>query len=133
MIVLDTHALVWWVSDSRRLGARARRAIDAAVRAKEPIGVSCISAWEIAMLVKADRLRLAIPVDDWLAQVELLPFFEFFPVDNRISLRAVTLDGLTHKDPADRIIVATALGVGAALVTADERLQAYRPLKTIWA
>jgi PIN domain nuclease of toxin-antitoxin system len=133
VIVLDTHALVWWISDSSRVGARARRAIDAAVRAKEPIGVSCISAWEITMLVKADRLRLTIPVDDWLAKVEGLPFFEFFPVDNRVGLRAVTLDGFTHKDPADRIIVATALGVGAALVTADERLQAYRPLKTIWA
>jgi PIN domain nuclease of toxin-antitoxin system len=133
VIVLDTHALVWWISDSSRLGARARRAIDAAVRAKERIGVSCISAWEIAMLVKADRLRLTIPVDGWLAQVELLPFFEFLPVDNRVGLRAVALDGFTHKDPADRIIVATALGVGAALVTADERLQAYRPLKTIWA
>ncbi len=48
-------------------------------------------------------------------------------------MRAVALDGFTHKDPADRIIVATALGVGAALVTADKRLQAYRPLKTIWA
>ena len=85
------------------------------------------------MLVKADRLRLTIPVDEWLAQVELLPFFEFLPVDNRVSLRAVALEGFTHKDPADRIIVATALGVGAALVTADERLHAYRPLKTIWA
>lgn len=85
------------------------------------------------MLVKADRLRLTIPVDEWLAQVELLPFFDFLPVDNRVGLRSVTLDRFTHKDPADRIIVATALGVGATLVTADERLQAYRPLKTIWA
>lgn len=132
MIVLDTHALVWWISDPSRLGARARRAIDAAVRAKESIGVSCISAWEVAMLVKAERLRLTIPVDAWLAQVELLPFFEFVPVDNRIGMRAVALDAFPHRDPADRIIVATALGVGAALVTADERIQAYRPLKTIW-
>ncbi|MGH7654956.1 MAG: PIN domain-containing protein, partial [Gemmatimonadaceae bacterium] len=59
-------------------------------------------------------------------------FFEFIPVDNRISLRAVSLNDFVHKDPADRIIAATALGVGASLVTADERLHAYRPLKTIW-
>ena len=132
MIVLDTHALVWWVSDPARLGARARRAIDTAVANKDRVAVSSISAWEIAMLAHAGRLELTIDVDAWLGQVEALPFIEFVPVDNRIALRAVALASFPHRDPADRIIVATALGAGAPLVTADERLQSYRPVRTIW-
>jgi PIN domain nuclease of toxin-antitoxin system len=132
VIALDTHALVWWASDPSRLGAKARRAIDAAIEARERLVVSCISAWEIAMLVKAERLRLTIDVEPWLAHLESLPYLDFIPVDNRIGIRAVTLDDFPHRDPADRIIVATALGLGATLVTADERLLGYRPLKTIW-
>ncbi len=133
MIVLDTHALVWWVSEPARLGARARRAINAAVDAREPIAVSSISAWEISVLASVGRLKLRMDVAAWLAQVESLPFFNFVPVDNRIAVRSANLEGFPHRDPADRIIVATALSFGATLVTADERIRAYRPLKTTWA
>ena len=60
------------------------------------------------------------------------PEIEFVPVDNRIALRSVHLDGFEHRDPADRIIVATALGLKAVLVTADARLRAYAPVATVW-
>ena len=132
MIVLDTHALVWWVSDPRRLGSKARRTVEAAVGADDGIAVSSISIWEIAMLVAARRLELTMDVESWIARVESLPGLHFVPVDNVIARRAVTLDGFPHRDPADRFIVATAIGLGASLVTADERLQAYRGVRTIW-
>ena len=132
MIALDTHALVWWVSDPARLGARARKAIEAAINEGDQLAVSSISTWEIAMLVAARRLELTMDVDTWVARVESYPGLTFVPVDNRIALRAVQLDRFPHRDPADRIIVATALGFGATLVTADERIRAYKPLRTIW-
>ena len=132
MIALDTHALVWWVSDPARLGARARKAIEAAINEGDQLAVSSISTWEIAMLVAARRLELTMDVDTWVARVESYPGLTFVPVDNRIALRAVQLDGFSHRDPADRIIVATALGLGATLVTADERIRAYRAVRTVW-
>jgi len=75
---------------------------------------------------------LTIDVADWIANVEALPLLSFVPVDNRIAVRAVQLEGLASRDPADRMIAATALGLGAILITADAHLRAYRPLETLW-
>lgn len=133
MIVLDTHALVWWVSAPKRIPARARRLLDGAVDAGDPIGVSSISIWEVAMLVERGRLGLRVPVDAWIASVEAVPFLQFIPLDNRIAFRAAALEGFPHRDPADRIILATALGLGSLLVTADTRLHAFGAVKTVWA
>lgn len=132
MIVLDTHALIWWVSDPARVPAKARRLLDAAVNAGEQIAVSSISIWEVAMLVDRGRLTLTLALDVWIRQVESLSFLSFHSVDNRIAARAVRLDDFPHRDPADRIIAATALELGATLVTADARLRGYAPVKTVW-
>src|SRR5439155_12032485 len=126
------HALIWWVSEPARIPTKARRALDGALKAGQPISVSAISFWEIAMLVSRKRLALTIDAADWIAKVESLPFLTFVPVDNRIAVRAVDLEDFAHRDPADRIIAATALGLGATLITADARLRSYRPLKTLW-
>lgn len=132
MIVLDTHAWIWWVADPARIPAKARKLIDRSVAAAEPIRVSSISTWEVAMLVERGRLHLTMDVPSWIAASEALPFLEFVPVDNAIAVRSVQLPGFRHRDPADRIIVATALGLGATLVTGDSRLRRYRPLKAVW-
>lgn len=132
MILLDTHALVWWIAEPKRVPAKARRALDAAMKAGESIAVSSISVWEIALLVERKRLAFTIDSDAWINTLEALPFLTFVPVDNRIATRSVQLDGLPHRDPADRIIVATALGLGATVVTADTRLRRYKPLATVW-
>jgi prevent-host-death family protein len=132
VILLDTHALIWWVSEPSRIPELARRRIDAAVESGVPIGVSAISVWEVAMLVARDRLTFTMSAEQWISQVEALPFLTFLPVDNRIALRSVHLPDFPNRDPADRIIVATALGMHATLVTADQRLRAYAALKTVW-
>ncbi|CAN5515055.1 type II toxin-antitoxin system VapC family toxin [soil metagenome] len=132
MILLDTHALIWWVSEPSRVPVKTRRLLDAAVEAGQPIGVSSISIWEVAMLVAGGRLEFTMPADVWIAQVESLPFLTFLPVDNRIAVRAVQLEEFPHRDPADRIITATALGAGATLATADARLRGYAKLDTVW-
>jgi PIN domain nuclease of toxin-antitoxin system len=133
VILLDTHALVWWVAEPSRLGARARRAVDTAIQSKETVFVSSITAWEIAMLVAAKRLVLTVEYSAWLQRVEDLPFVEFVPVDNRIAVRAVELEDFPHRDPADRIIVATALGLGATLLTADDRIRSYKRVRSLWS
>ncbi len=130
MTVLDTHAWVWWVSGDPRLSDRARHEIERAMGAGS-LRVSSISAWEVAMLVARGRLELTMEVDDWVARSEALPFLAFVPVDNRIALRSVALAGL-HEDPADRIIVATALALGAQLVTRDRKLHGLPGLRAVW-
>ena len=132
-MVLDTHAWVWWVSSPARLPARARRRIDGAVTAGGPLLISSISAWEVAMLVARGRLELTLDLDTWLAKTEALPFVQFVPVDNRIALRAVSLPRFPHADPADRMIVSTAIVSGVPLVTGDARLRRYRQVETVWA
>lgn len=131
MIVLDTHTLLWWVNDPSTLSKPAKKAIDVAVKSKS-VHVSCISSWEIALLVERGRLRLALDVRDWICRCEALPFLTFVAVSNAIAVESVRLPDFPHADPADRIIAATALSLGAALVTKDDKLRNYSHVITIW-
>lgn len=131
MIVLDTHTWVWWVSTPEQLSGVARNEIDQA-RQRGEICISSISAWEVSLLVRKGRLELTTPVDDWIAKSEALPFIRFVPLDNRIAYRSNYLPGDLHEDPADRIIVATALTLGAPLVSRDTKIRDYPHVKTIW-
>ena len=131
MIVLDTHALVWWVTGDAELSANARAAIKKELNGGEII-VSSISAWEIAMLVAREKLVLTVDVDAWLAAVAEIEVVRFVPVDNEIAVKSVSLPGEFHKDPADRMIVATARVLAVPLVTKDEKMRAYLQVKTIW-
>jgi PIN domain nuclease of toxin-antitoxin system len=133
VIALDTHAFVWWLASPDRIPRKARARLDRAVGKAEPLRVSSVSVWEVAMLVARGRLTLTMDVAAWIGAAEALPQLEFVPVDNAVALRAAGLPASFPRDPADRIIAATALGLGATLVTADERLRAYRPLVTLWA
>ena len=129
--MLDTHTWVWFVSNPELLSKASRKAIDAAIM-KKAIFISSISAWEVAQLAVKERLELTIPIDDWIAQSERLPFFQFLPVDNSIAIKSVNLPDPFHKDPADRIIVATAITIGAPVITKDEKLLKYPHVETIW-
>ena len=131
MIVLDTHAWIWWVSNPEMLSETARQVIDDAVRRRE-LFISTISAWEVAMLVEKERLSLALDARDWISRSEALPFVTFVPLSTAIAVESVRLPGFPHADPADRIIVATALSLGARLVTKDEKLLQYGPARAVW-
>lgn len=131
MIVLDTHAWIWFASKPEALSKKARKALDAAVNDKNVL-ISSISVWEVALLVKNKRLKLSMDVLDWIAKSENLPFIQFIPVSNSIAVKSVNLPPPLHQDPADRIIIATALSTGAPLVTKDKKIAAYSHVKTIW-
>ncbi|SPD75165.1 PilT protein-like [uncultured Desulfobacterium sp.] len=131
MILLDTHTWVWFVSNPELLSAKAKQKIDDAVREKA-ILISSISVWEVALLVARKRLSLTIELDDWIARSEGLPFISFIPIDNQIALKSVQLPPPLHNDPADRIIIASAIKTGATLITKDEKIQRYQGVNTLW-
>ena len=131
MIVLDTHVWIWWVSDPGLVSAHARKLLERSIK-DESVHISCISSWEVAMLADRGRLRLTMPVEDWVEKSEALSFFNFVPVTNSIALKSVYLPAPFHSDPADRIIVATAIAMGATLVTKDQKILAYPYVKTAW-
>jgi len=131
MIVLDTHAWIWFTSSPEALSKKAKKVVEAAVKEKN-ILVSSISVWEAAILVKKGRLRLTMDVTDWIAISENLPFIQFIPVTNSIAVKSVNLPLPLHDDPADRIIIATALSTGASIVTKDKKISDYSHVKTIW-
>ena len=131
MIVLDTHVWVWFISNPELLSTAAKKAIDISLKQKT-IFISSISAWEVALLAAKKRLKLSIDVTDWISKSERLPFFQFIPVDNSVAVKSVNLPKPLHKDPADRLIIATAISIAAPVVTKDEKLLDYPHVKTIW-
>ena len=132
MIVLDTHTLVWWLSGQEGLlSDLALGAINAEMPGGE-ILVSSISAWEIATLVSKGRLALTMDVTSWLDTAAEIEVVRFVPVDNELAVKSTELPGEFHKDPADRIIVATARKFAAQLVTADEKIRNYEHVRVIW-
>ena len=131
MIVLDTHTWIWFISKPEVLSKRAKKAVSAAVMEKSVL-ISSISAWEVALLVIKKRLTLSLDVTDWIAKSEGLPFIQFIEISNAIAIKSVNLPQPLHPDPADRIIIATALSVGVPLVTKDKKLLNYPYVKTIW-
>ena len=118
MIVLDTHTLLWLRRGDRRLGSRSRSAIEGAWQAGE-VAVSAISFWEVAMLRTRKRIEMAMDVQAWRRENLAQGLIEL-PVDGAIGIRAAGLADLPG-DPADRLIVATALE-GHRLVTADRQI-----------
>ncbi|MGI9289081.1 MAG: type II toxin-antitoxin system VapC family toxin [Pseudomonadales bacterium] len=132
MIVLDTHTLIWWVDGSAQLSASAKRLINKTLKDGGEVIVSSMSAWEVAMLISRGRLVLSMDVDSWLDEVARIDGVRFMPVDNEIGVKSTQLPGRFHKDPADRMIVATARKLSVPLVTADDKIQQYEHVKTIW-
>ena len=128
MIVLDTATWIWRASDPKRLTPSARRAIDEAERAL----VSAISVWEVAMLVAKRRIQLDRPVEQWVNIALALPGIQLAPLEPAIAVRSSKLPGEFHPDPADRIIVATALENAARIITPDERIRAYPHVQSAW-
>ena len=131
MILLDTHAWLWWASGSAELSEAARRLIDRGLD-DAAVSISCISTWEVAMLLTRQRLELSMDMDRWVGTFEQMGGITFVPVDNAVAMRAVALPGPFHPDPADRIIVATAIALDATLVTRDTRIRAYPHVRSAW-
>jgi len=124
VIVLDTHVLIWAIHEDSRLGSVAQTTIEAIGR-ENHAGVSAITPWEIALLTERGRLRLDRDVVDWIEAVLDLPGLRLLPIEPAIAIASVRLPGAFTRDPADRLIVATARHHGARLLTADRAILDY--------
>ena len=119
-LLLDTHILIRWLSDLRRLSREQSRVLDAAVRRAEPIGLSAMSLLEIAMLTNLGKLKLKTTLENFFGELEANPALRVFPLTYEVALEAAPFSNL--RDPADRAIVATARVHRLRLVTSDDRI-----------
>ena len=131
VVILDTHAWVWWMSSPEELSRKARISIETAANASV-VYVSAISVWEISLLVQYKRIRLTMDVRDWVARCEALPFLNFVPIDNLIALKANELQDYPYRDPADRMIIATAMFLGGSVITKDRKILDYPHSSSVW-
>ncbi len=122
-VVLDTNALVWAFEGDKALGSRAAHSIDHAVL-DGAAHVSAISFWELALKIRKGKFSLARPLANWRASILRLGVREV-AIDGMIGISANELQNI-HDDPADRLILATALALGASLATSDARLLAWK-------
>lgn len=130
MIVCDTHALLFDALQPERLGAAARQALDAGETARE-LACADISLWEIAMLLHKRRLSIEAEPVRFISRLLAARRVRVLPITPEIAALAQSPE-FRHGDPADRLIAATALHHGAALITADQHLADVAGLNVIW-
>jgi PIN domain nuclease of toxin-antitoxin system len=121
-VLLDTHIALWLDSGSENLRQATRTAIDACWHNGGTIFLSAVTAWEIALLVDSGRIELDIPVASWIERFLDRPAVEALPLSHGAAGRSYQLHHLANRDPADRLLIATAIEVACPLVTYDERI-----------
>jgi PIN domain nuclease of toxin-antitoxin system len=130
VILVDTHVLVWLAFDPGRLSPKAKTAIDNARKDGKGLAICDITLLELATLVSKGRIELALGLESFLREVEAR--FVVLPITGRACVLALALAASYPKDPADRIIAATAIAEGLPLLTADREIRRSRALNTIW-
>lgn len=119
--LLDTHVLLYWVSRDPRLTGEQRRVVEAA-SAEHPLAVSDITLWEVATLVGLGRIHLKLPLREWLEAATAPPLVRRVPISPAIAAEVANLPETFPRDPADRIITASARVLGATLLTQDRKI-----------
>jgi len=117
--LLDTHVILWFRLQPERLGAKSLRLLS---KRQSQFAISAVSALEISQLVDKKRVEIEQPVDQWFQESLRLFGCRITPLTPEISATAYLLSKPFHPDPADRILVATALGAKQTLLTADRRI-----------
>jgi len=131
IFVTDTHALVFAATSKQgRLGRRARRIFQGSNEGKHSIVVPVIVLEEVMRLIEKRVIRFKIPFIRWAKEMDESPNFQVQPYTLEILLEAAALSPI--RDPADRMIVATARHLGYALMTADETIQDREWVETVW-
>ena len=130
MILVDTHVVVWLAFDQARLSQKARTAIKDARKNNGGLAISAITLLELASLAKKGKFSISISLESFLQEIESR--FVVRPITGRACARTAGLPASYPKDPADRIIGATALVEGLPLVTADREIRRSKAIQTIW-
>lgn len=130
MLLLDTHVWWWCLTEPENLSVPAIEAIKQAKTVNR--AVASISIWEFAMMAAKRRIELNVSVSKWLSSAIYGAGIKVMELSPEIAVESCELPGYFHKDPADRIIVATARIYGLVLVTKDRKILDYPYVKTIW-
>jgi PIN domain nuclease of toxin-antitoxin system len=130
LILLDTHVVLWLARDHQRISPRARTAIQEARAKEQGLAVSSMTLLEIARLASYGKIHLNPDLETFLFDVERR--FTILPITGRIAIQAFSLPPSYPKDPADRVIGATALIEDLPLITADKEIRNSRAFPTIW-
>ena len=129
MVLIDTHVWVWWLSGLPRLSEKYRRALR---KLPAPPLLSVISLWEISVLVQNGKIDLLPTPQRWLARATRAELVELVPIDRAIADQLLELPRGTSRDPADRIIAATARSLQVPVLTMDRQLLASGAIRK-WA
>ena len=132
MILLDTHTLIWWANKDKTSLPETLLDLINQNQKNGTLCVSSISFWEIALLHKKEKIDLRSDFNTWVKVVLSIPSFKSLAPDTDILIRSVFLESFPHKDPADRIIVATALSLGATIITKDDKILSYKHVRSLW-
>jgi PIN domain nuclease of toxin-antitoxin system len=124
-LLLDTHIALWLDSGDDRLRVASRALIEGCWQNGGAILVSAVTAWEIALLVDTGRIDLDIAIEAWFERFVDRPGFEVVPLSYRAACRSYRLHHLEHRDPADRLLIATAIELACPFVTYDERITGF--------
>ena len=130
MILVDTHVAVWLALEPSRISKKGKAAIDEARGHGGGLAIADVSLWELAILVGKGRVSLTVSLESFLTEVQKR--FAVVPITAQVCVRAMGLPAGYPKDPADRIIAATALVEGVPLLTADREIQRSKAVRTIW-
>lgn len=127
-LLLDTCVLLWLADDPRQLPERVRAQLGPN---GPPVHVSAITALELGIKVARGKLQLPLPVSEWFPALCHRNQLHILPVDAAVAAASTELPDL-HRDPFDRILVATAMQRSMTLVTPDGVIPRYRGLVTLW-
>lgn len=128
MIVVDTHALLWWRDKRPELSRRALQAIEAADR----IGVPAPCCFELATLARQRRITFDRDAATWIRRATAADRVVVLPVTEEIAIEAGRLPETFPGDPVDRLVYATAVANGSRLVTRDRRITEHDPARVLW-
>lgn len=121
-LLLDTHIALWLDSGNERLRSPTRTLIDACWKRGGTLFLSAISAWEIALLSDLNRIKLDVGVGAWIDRFLARPGIEAAPLSVPAAARSYVIRGFEFRDPADRLLIATAIELNCPLVTYDRRI-----------
>ena len=128
-VVLDTCAVIWWSLDPDKLSQTAKNACIEMEKAKNAL-VPSICIWEIAIKIKNNKLDLGVDLDKYVAVLKKSDVVTIVPINEDIWLKSVSLDW-SHRDPADRVVVALAEIEQAAIMTSDRKILSFYS-QVIW-
>jgi PIN domain nuclease of toxin-antitoxin system len=130
LILLDTHVVLWLAADVVRISKKAKAAIDEARQADGGLAISDFTLYELATLFRKKRIGLTISAESFLSEVEKR--FVVLPITRSVCVQTLAFPLDYPRDPADRIIGATAVVHGLTLVTADQAIRQSGVVPTIW-